>query len=313
MASLRWGILGGRSRIARNAVAPAVEASERSELVAVASRDADGSDAPYAALMARPDLDIVYIPLPNGLHLHWVKAALAAGKHVLCEKPLGMNAAEAEEMFDAADAAGRVLVEAYMTPFHPRTVAIERLVAGGALGELRSMRAAFTFPMVALRPADHRFDPVLGGGASLDVGIYCSAPMLGFADREPVAVAAAALWEAPRTDRSLSAFLDFGDGLTGSFDVSFELAPRQRLELWGTAATLVTDMAFNPAMDPTTVELLHLDGHSETSMFEGASAYLGMVDHVTAVVLDGVAPRYGRHETLAVARTIERARTAAGM
>ena len=311
MTTLRWGILGGSSRISRKAVAPAIEASGRSELVAVASRDGDGSDEPYARLLARPDIDIVYIPLPNGLHLPWVTAALAAGKHVLCEKPLGMDATEAEAMFAAADAAGRVLIEAYMTPFHPRTEAMEQVVADGTLGELRSMRAVFTFPLVAERPTDHRFNPVLGGGASLDVGIYCIAPMLRAAGREPRTVAATATWEAPGTDRTLSAFLDFGDGLGGSVDVSFELAFEQRFEVVGTAATLHADRAFNTAMAESTFDVVRLDGTVATSSFGGASAYLGMVDHVAAVVLDGTRPRHGRTETTAVARTIDRARAAA--
>jgi xylose dehydrogenase (NAD/NADP) len=311
MATLRWGILGGGSRISRKAVAPAIEASRRGELAAVASRGPDGSDAPYADLLARADIDIVYVPLPNGLHLRWVQAALAAGKHVLCEKPLGMDAAEAEELFAAADAADRVLVEAYMTPFHPRTEAMVRLVDDGTLGELRSMRSAFTFPLVHERPTDHRLDPVLGGGASLDVGIYCTAPMLRAAGREPVAVAACATWEAPRVDRTLSSFLDFGEGLSGAFAASFELAPFQRLELIGTAATIVADLAFNPAMAPAAFAVVQLDGSTTITSFDGASAYLAMVEHVSAVVLDGATARHGRPESLAVARTIDRARAAA--
>jgi xylose dehydrogenase (NAD/NADP) len=312
MAGLRWGILGGSSRISRHAVAPAIEANGRGELVAVASRDAGGGDAPYTALLARPDVDAVHIPLPNGLHRRWVTATLAAGKHVLCEKPLGMDAAETEEMFDTAEAAGRVLLEAYMAVFHPRAEAIERLVAEGSLGQLKAMLATFTFPLVSERPDDHRFDPVLGGGASLDVGIYCVAPMLRLAGREPTVVTATAEWEAPRTDRSLSAVLDFGGGLSGTFDVSFDAPPRQRLELVGTAATLVADHAFNPGTAPTTFELL-IGDRTETTSFDGANSYVAMVDHITAVILDGVTPRHGPHETLAVARTIDRARTAAGM
>jgi predicted dehydrogenase len=311
MPRLRWGVLGGSARISGKAVAPAIEASSRGELVAVASRDPDGGDAPYAALLQRPDIDIVYIPLPNGLHRPWVTAALDAGKHVLCEKPLGMDAVEAEAMFAAADAAGRVLVEAYMTPFHPRTEAMVRVLDDGGLGDLRAMRAAFMFPLVKERPTDHRFDTVLGGGASLDVGIYCTAPMLRAAGREPVAVAASAVWHAPKVDRTLAAFLDFGDGLSGSVTVSFELPVSQRLELAGTEATLVADWAFNPPMAEATFDVVGGDGTTTTSSFPAASAYLGMVEHVTAVVLDGVPPRHGRDETLAVARTIDRARVTA--
>jgi predicted dehydrogenase len=311
MATVRWGVLGGSSRIAQKAVAPAIETSERGELVAVASRDAGGSDAPYAELLARPDVDAVYIPLPNGLHLPWVTAALAAGKHVLCEKPLGMDAAEAAAMFEAAETAGRVLVEAYMTPFHPSAEAMVALVAAGQLGEVRTMRAAFTFPLVAERPADHRFDPMLGGGASLDVGIYCTAPLLGAAGREPVAVAASATWVAPGSDGTLAAFLDFGAGLSGTIATSFELPFAQRLELVGTEAALTSDLAFNPAGSASAFDVAQLDGTRTTHEFPPASAYLGMVEHMHAVLLDGVTPRHGRDETLAVARTIDRARAAA--
>ena len=309
--SLRWGILGGRSRISSRAVEPAIVASQRGEVVAVASRDASGSDAPYAALLARDDVDIVYIPLPNGLHRQWVLAALDAGKHVLCEKPLGMGVGEATELYDHADAVDRILIEAYMSPFHPRAEAVERELRSGVIGDLRSMRAVFSFGLLTDRPDDHRFDDALGGGASLDVGIYCVAPMLQAAGDEPVTVAATAVWHAPRTDRSLSAFLDFGDGVAGSFDVSFETPLRQRFEVVGTHARLVLDDAFNPGMAPTRIVIEHDDGAADIEEFAPASAYLGMVEHVHAVVLDGATPRYGPAESLAVARTIERCRTAA--
>ncbi len=268
MAALRWGILGGSSRISMKAVAPAIEASERGELVAVASR-AGGGDHPYAELLGRPDIDIVYVPLPNGLHRQWVTAALATGKHVLCEKPLGMNATEAEELFDTAEAAGRVLIEAYMAPFHPRAQAVERMLAEGALGALRAMHTAFSFPLVTSRPDDHRLDPVLGGGASLDVGIYCTAPMLWAAGREPLDVVATAVWQAPGVDRSLAGFLDFGGGLAGAFDVSFELPVRQRLEIAGTDAMITTEWAFNPGTAPTTLELTPIGGEPEILPFDG--------------------------------------------
>ena len=178
VSALRWGILGASSRIAPKAVVPALDAGDRNLVNAQASRDSSGGDAPYAELLARDDVDAVYIPLPNALHKPWVERALAAGKHVLCEKPLGMNAAEAEAMFAAADAADRVLVEAYVTPFHPRSELIDELVTGGALGDVRLVATIFTFTLD--RPGDHRVN-ALGDGASLDLGIYCVAPVLGWA------------------------------------------------------------------------------------------------------------------------------------
>jgi hypothetical protein len=135
--------------------------------------------------------------------------------------------------------------------------------------------------------------------------------MLRAAGREPLDVVATAVWQAPGVDRSLAGFLDFGGGLAGAFDVSFELPVRQRLEIAGTDAMITAEWAFNPGTAPTTLELTPVGGEPEVLPFDGASAYLGMVDHVHAVVLDGVRPRHGRDETLGVARTLDRARAAA--
>jgi len=135
--------------------------------------------------------------------------------------------------------------------------------------------------------------------------------MLRAAGREPVAVAASATWAAPGTDSTLSAFYDFGGGLGGAIAVSFEVPFAQRLELVGTEAALIAHLPFNPALAGSSFDIVRTDGTTTTTSVPGASAYLAMVDHVHAVVLDGVTPRYGRAETLAVARTIQRARAAA--
>ena len=138
----------------------------------------------YASLVEDPEVEAVYVPLPNSLHREWVERAAAAGKHVLCEKPLAPTAADARAMADACAAAGVALLEAYMTPFHPRARAVEALVASGRLGALRFGRAVFTG--VLDRPDDHRWRPEMGGGALLDVGIYCVAPLLA-GDERPAA------------------------------------------------------------------------------------------------------------------------------
>ena len=155
----------------------------RVDVVAVASRDAGRADAyaaehgiatahgSYEALLADPDVEAVYISLPNGMHHEWTMHALAAGKHVLCEKPYTRHPHEAEEAFDAADAAGLVLAEAFMYRHHPQTATVARLVADGAIGRLCAVKTTFTFPLHDL--SDVRALPELDGGALMDVGCYC--------------------------------------------------------------------------------------------------------------------------------------------
>ena len=179
---LRWGILS-TANIARAAVIPAIQHSTNGEVLAVASRDAQKahdfaartgigrSYGSYEALLAAPDIDAIYIALPNSLHCEWSIKAAEAGKHVLCEKPLALDAAECAQMEDAARRHGVVLMEAFMYGFHPQTVAVIALLREGALGELRLIHSAFTFRVG--NPANIRLQPDLGGGALMDVGCYC--------------------------------------------------------------------------------------------------------------------------------------------
>jgi predicted dehydrogenase len=307
MSALRWGILGASSRIASKAVVPALEAGDRNVVTAHASRDGSGGDGPYAELLARDDVDAVYIPLPNALHKTWVERALAAGKHVLCEKPLGMNAAEAEAMFAAATAADRVLVEAYVTPFHPRSELIDELVSGGALGDPRLVATIFTFTLD--RPGDHRIN-ALGDGASLDLGIYCVAPALGWAGRAPLTVAAEAVRNDAGVDTTTSAWMGYGDGLSASVLCSFTAPPQQTLEVVGTTGTLRAERAFVPGIGETSVEVVDVAGRAEIHRCEGADPYRRMVDAFAGVVLDGTPARHDAAAALAVAATLDRLRAA---
>jgi len=216
---------------------PAITASRNGRLVAIASRDPDRAAnlarkhgvttvAPdYAAVVSNPDVDAVYIPLTNDVHREWTLRALAAGKHVLCEKPLAMNAAEAEEMAAAARAAGLCLMEAFMYRFHPRTRGfVERLRAGD---RLEQVEAKFGFPMN--HPGDFRLVPELGGGALLDVGCYTvniARWLLG----EPDGVTGEARIDPEtRVDMTASARLDFSGGATASLWCSFESPEEQVL------------------------------------------------------------------------------------
>jgi predicted dehydrogenase len=313
---LAWGALASTSRVAQLAVLPAIAASAGAQLVAVASESGAPGDhhgartyRSYSALLDDPDVEAVYIPLPNGLHREWAERAAAAGKHVLCEKPLAPTAADGEAMAAACQAAGVILLEAYMTPFHPRAAAVEAVVRSGRLGALRFARAAFTG--VLQRRDDHRWRPELGGGALLDVGIYCVAPLLAAASRLPVRVAGAAATTAGGVDASFSGWLDFGDGFTAAIECSFEAPERQLLEIVGTDASLVVDRAHTPGPQDIAFALRHRDGRSEEVATGGSDPYRAMIEHFRAVVRGEVVARRTAADAVALLTVLDRLRAAA--
>jgi len=306
-APLRWGVIGASSRIYRGKLLPPMQARAGHEVVAEASRDADGSEAPYTELLRRPDVDAIYIPLPNDGHAPWILRAIEAGKHVLCEKPLTMSVADTDAVFAAAAAADRALVEAYMWPHHPRN----QLVAGLAreqLGDLRFSRGRFTFPLS--RTTDHRFD-ARGGGALFDVGIYCLGPALLLAPRDPQSVAAAATRNEHGVDVTLSGWLDLGDGLTATADVSFESVHLRTLELTGTEGSIRIPSYMAPGPDePSVVTVERRDDSISEHPVAGADAYGEMIDQFADVVQRGATPLWGAAESRLMARWIEALHTA---
>lgn len=321
MEPVRWGVLGVSGLVGRRAVLPALRQSATADLIAIASRDRERAQAEaarfsarraygsYAELLADPEVEAVYIPLPNSLHLDWTIKAAEAGKHVLCEKPLACTAAEAARMMTACERAGVVLMEAYMTPFHPRSARILDLVRSGVLGALRFAHAAFTGP---LRDAEnHRWRPEMGGGSLLDVGIYCLAPLVAMAGHNPHHVVARAVLAPSGVDASFSGWLDFGNGFTATFETSFEVAERQRLEIAGTKAVLTVNHAFTPGPDDTEVHLLRRDGRMETVKCAGNDPYLAMVEHFAAVVRGLAAPLHPPADSLTLLRLLDRLRAAA--
>jgi len=319
---LRWGVIGANSWVARKAVLPAMVASPGARLVAVASERAPARPAhtsfgaeraygSYAALLEDADVEAVYVPLPNSLHREWVERAAAAGKHVLCEKPLAPTAADAEAMAAACTAAGVALLEAYMTPFHPRATALEALVASGRLGALRFARAAFTG--VLGRQDDHRWRPEMGGGALLDVGIYCVAPLLAAAGRVPARVEATAALATSGVDASFSGWLDFGDGFAAAIECSFDAPERQSLEIIGTDAAVLVDRAYTPGPEDVAFTLRGRDGRHAEIVTGGADPYRAMIEHFEAVVRRGARARRSAADSTAVLAVLDRLREAAGL
>ena len=306
---VRFGVLAPTSKVARAAVVPALEASPRAEVVATASRTA-GQD--YGAVVDDPAVEAVYIPLPNGMHREWVERCAAAGKHVLCEKPLALTAADVRAMATACADAGVTLMEAYMTPFHPRSVALVDLVTAGRLGRPVSARAAFTFPLSA--PDDHRWDPVLGGGALADVGIYALTPLFEVAAAGGDPVPDSVTTHAVRTDRGVDVttigMLHFPHGFCATFECSFDAPERQILEVVGTEARVTVEHCFTADESDTDLVLHHRDGSTETISSPGADPYRGMVDHFCAVVRGEAEPRRPPAVSIAFAELCDRLRAA---
>lgn len=222
-----FGVLGGRSFVANAAVMPAIEASAHGDVVAVGSRSGDTS---YDDVLANPDVDIVYIPLPNGLHEKWTARAAAAGKHVLCEKPLAPTAAEATRMISSCASAGVRLFEAWMTPFSPPWAEV---VDAARAAEATTITSRFTFTIGPGNEHNYRWDPHQGGGALLDVGIYALGAPVALWGAEPETVHSTIVMAPSGVDLTTTYTLTWENGAVCSSLVSFGLPEAQELRLTG--------------------------------------------------------------------------------
>jgi D-xylose 1-dehydrogenase (NADP+, D-xylono-1,5-lactone-forming) len=253
--TIRWGLLS-TARINKLVLEGARE-SDCVEVIAVASRERARAEAyarknlieraydGYEALIADTEVDAVYISLPNALHVEWTLRALEAGKHVLTEKPFSRRAAEVEAAFDVADRYELVLSEGFMWRHHPQTRALEDLLAGNAIGRLRLVRAAFSFPLATVHgPDDARFDPQLAGGALMDVGCYCVNAIRAFGG-EPVEVRAHQVVGETGVDVVFAASLRLSNNVLAHFDCGFVVPFRDELELVGEDASLFVDDPFH--------------------------------------------------------------------
>ncbi len=245
---LRIGVLGA-ARIARLFV-DAVRPSAKVTVTAVASRDVERAKsfarelgiarvhASYDALFADPDIDAVYVPLPNNLHAQWSIEAASAGKHVLCEKPLAANAAQARAMFEAARKHGVYLVEAYPYRAQPQTLKVRELLAAGAIGRLQLIQASFGFPLTDA--ANIRMDPALAGGALMDAGSYPVSFVRTVAGVAPSRVLALSRWGSTGVDVSTMATLEHADGLLAQISCSFTTARHRHAFIAGDAGSIST-------------------------------------------------------------------------
>ncbi|OBI81220.1 Gfo/Idh/MocA family protein [Mycobacterium asiaticum] len=293
---MRIGILGA-ARIAPLALVNPAKGNAEVVVAAVAARDVSRARAfaakhgidrvhdSYDALIADPDIDAIYNPLPNGMHGRWTRAALAAGKHVLCEKPFTANAAEAREIAAAAAESGKVVMEAFHYRYHPLTLRIEEIIASGELGTLRRVEAAMCFPLPKF--SDIRYDYSLAGGATMDAGCYAVHMVRTFGGSTPEVVSAQAKLRDPRVDRAMTAELRFAEGHTG----------RVRTSMWSTrlldmSVKVIGDNGEMRVLNPVVPQLFHRltvkssNGRRAERLSRRAS-YAYQLDAFAAAVLHG--------------------------
>ena len=312
MERLRWGLLS-TARINERLI-PAIASSGRSELVAVASRDQVRAQT-YASARAIPraygqyeemlqdrGVDVVYISLPNSEHANWAVRAAEAGKHILCEKPLALRAADVDRMGTAAAANGVALMEAAMYRYHPQTARVRGLVLDGAIGAVRFVQARFCFTLI--NDPDIRRDPEKGGGSLWDIGSYPISLSRAVLGEEPESVCGWQQTSAAGIDMTFAGQLRFPSGAVLQFASSFAAIPGWEMQIVGSAGMIRLDHPYlNQVGSSATIDLVrggpaggatfgdsteHLD--REQILFEKCDAYRDEVANVEAVLLDGADP-----------------------
>jgi predicted dehydrogenase len=294
---LNWGLLS-TARINRALIAP-LHASKRTNLLAVASRsESTAKDfarewniprgyGSYEALLAAPDIDVIYNPLPNNLHAEWTIKALRAGKHVLCEKPFALSLTEVDAMIAASRETGKVLAEALMYRHHPQTMKIKEMVDGGAIGKLQLIKGTFTF--LQTRQGNFRNIKEMGGGSIWDVGCYPISYARMLAGAEPTEVFGWQVQGAGGSDTSFFGEMRFPNGVHFQFDSGFQTQLRSFMEIAGSEAVLNIPVPFKPGLKSQFI--LRRGNKIETIHVQGRELYMGEVDDMCDAILLGKPPR----------------------
>lgn len=327
MAEVRWGVLS-TANIARKHVIPAIQAADRCKVVAIASRSSARAEeaagatgiekayGSYGQLLHDDEVDAVYIPLPNHMHAEWSIAAARAGKHVLCEKPIALSAAQAETMVAAAAEAGVILREAFMYRFHPTWQRVGELVDSGEIGEVVAISSWFSYwnddPNNIRNILDY------GGGALMDIGCYCIHLSRLIYGSEPTATKATVIRDPQSGVDTLTAgVLEFGSRIS-SFVCSTRTEPDQRAEIYGTEGRIGIEIPFNiPPERPTRISVTAggappAEPAAVTLEFDPVNQYVLQAEAFAASVLDGAQLPDSGAAVIGNIRAIERAFAAAG-
>jgi predicted dehydrogenase len=312
-AKVRWGILGVAD--INNRLLPSFPRSQYAELRAIASREPGRAQAAsaaagipkaytgYDALLADPEIDAVYIPLPNTLHAEWTRKSADRGKHVLCEKPLTPTAPQAKELIEYCAARNVKLMDGFMWPHHPRTARIREVIDSGVIGQVLHVAGTFTFPLT-LDPSNIRLRPELAGGSLLDVGCY---PVFGIRwafGEEPVSVLAMGRYDFG-VDLELSGIVWLTDGRMGTFDCGFTMPMRQWLEITGSEGVLRVPQMWVPR--PGRAEfIIEREGQEPKVMaVEEADQIACMIDDFCQAVQNGTVVRPDPSEAAKTLRVLD--------
>jgi len=312
----------GAAQIAVKHVIPAIQTAGHSRVEAIGSRDRataqrvgsqfgiDRAYGSYEDLLADPDVDAIYIPLPNHLHLPWSLRTIEAGKHVLCEKPIGLTAADAERLADATSRNPRLKVmEAFMYLFHPQWRRARALVAEGAIGEVHAVQTWFSY--FNDDPLNVRNMKDAGGGALMDIGCYGVSVARFITGREPRRATAVSQMD-PRfgTDRLTAATLDFGDAVA-AFTCATQLARHQRVDIGGSNGTIEIEAPFNPPIDRRCTIVLRRGDRVEPIPLERANHYEQQIDAFSSAILADQAVPTPLSDAVANMRVIDAVRDSA--
>ncbi|MGP4040748.1 Gfo/Idh/MocA family protein [Gracilibacillus sp. D59] len=297
MARLKWGILS-TAKIGRTEVIPAIQRSSNGEVVAIASRNqqtakevAEELNIPrtfdsYEALLDDPEIDAVYIPLPNALHKEWVIKAADKKKHIFCEKPAAVTKEELEEMITACEKNSVVFMEAFMYQFHPQHQKVKQLIHEGVIGDVAFMRASFSFYLEDR--SNIRLNNDLGGGSMFDVGCYTLHAIRNILEQEPVSVHASAHYHPElKVDTTMTGTLTFANGIVTSFDSSFDCTPREQYEVVGSKGSITVTSAFRPDTNEGMIGEIHVKTGEGTKILEEAGdQYTLMAENFSNAILN---------------------------
>jgi len=318
--TLNWGMLS-TARINR-ALIPPLQVSKRNHLLAVGSRTRESADkyardkkiprahGSYEALLADPEIDVIYNSLPNHLHAGWTIKAVESGKHVLCEKPLALTVDEVDAIHTAARKHERVVAEAFMYRHHPQTLKVQEIVKSGSLGTLKLIRGSFSF--VLSREEDIRLlDPALGGGSIWDVGCYPISYVRTVVGENPLEVFGWQVTGPTGIDETFVGQMRFPNGVHAQFDSSFAIPFHTFMEIIGSEGTLSIPKPFKPDVNER-IFLTHGD-KTETIKVKGQELYLGEVEDMADAILLGRDPRVSledsRANVAAISALLESAKT----
>ena len=316
MTKICWGILS-TARIGTEKVIPATQHAANCEVLAIASRESERAQAAadqlgiprvhgsYEALLSDPEVDVIYNPLPNHLHVPWSIKALQAGKHVLCEKPIGLSSAEAQTLADAGKEHPQLkLMEAFMYRHHPQWRRAKQLVGEGAIGPLRTVQSCFSY--FNDNPDDIRNRPDIGGGGLMDIGCYPISLSRFLLDEEPNRVCGYAEFDPHfKTDRLSAAILDFKSG-SASFTCSTQLAPYQRVQILGEGGRIEIEIPFNaPPDQPCKIWLQRGGSEPELITFQICDQYTTQAELFAAAILNDTPVPTPIEDAVANMRVIE--------